>query len=51
MSENRIRENNLNDKSSLFIYINQENKIFLLTLSPMTLEIKVNKNEKKIISL
>jgi len=51
MSENRIRENNLNDKSSLFIYINQENKIFLLTLNPMTLEIKVNKNEKKIISL
>ena len=49
MSENRIRENNLNDKSSLFI--NQENKIFLLTLNPMTLEIKVNKNEKKIISL
>ena len=46
MSENRIRENNLNDKSSLFIYINQENKIFLLTLNPMTLEIKVNKNEK-----
>ena len=38
-------------KVHLFIYINQENKIFLLTLNPMTLEIKVNKNEKKIISL
>ncbi len=38
-------------KVHLFIYINQENKNFLLTLNPMTLEIKIYKNTKELISL
>jgi hypothetical protein len=39
-------------KVHYFIYTNQENKNFLLTLNAMTLEIIINKNtKKKIISL
>ena len=46
LSENRIKENNLNDKKALFIFSNHENKNFLITLIPMSLEIPYTQNIK-----
>ena len=54
MSENRIKENNLNNKMASFIFTNRENKNYILNFTPMYLiipyKIKNIKNLNKTIN-